>query len=105
MNAQQFQNAIRIMYSLDEVAQVLPPEKIAAFHANPADAIIRMDAPTFDKVFDLIEKRQSGSTSAQKKEAAQCLYDDLKQAISSRGFEGEYTIDDFEDEKQILGLT
>ena len=58
-DAARFQNALRIMFSLDEIYQVLPPEKVAAFHRDPIGVAIRMDAPTWAKVFALIEARQS----------------------------------------------
>lgn len=58
--AARMQNALRIMHSLDEVSSVLPPEKVAAFHKDPLAAAIRMDAPTWERVFALIEERQKG---------------------------------------------
>lgn len=58
-DAQKFQNALRIMYSLDEVSSVLPTmEDTAIFHADPMRAAIRMDEETWAKVYALIEKRQ-----------------------------------------------
>lgn len=57
MNAHQFQNALRIMNSLDEVSDVLEPHQVAIFHADPMGASIRMDDPTFARVFDLIDRR------------------------------------------------
>lgn len=63
MEARRFQNALRIMHSLDEVADVLPSESVAAFHADPFGAAIRMDETTWAKVFALIEKRQNSNSN------------------------------------------
>jgi len=57
-DAAKFQNALRIMYSLDEVSTVLPTDKVQAFHQAPSHAAIRMDAETWAKVYALIEARQ-----------------------------------------------
>jgi hypothetical protein len=57
-DAAKFQNALRIMNSLDEIETVLPPHKRGYFHANPMLASIRMDAETWAKVYALIEARQ-----------------------------------------------
>lgn len=56
--AQRFHNALRIMYSLDEVDQVLAGEKVSEFHANPLRAALHMDRATWAKVHALIEARQ-----------------------------------------------
>ena len=57
-DAQKFQNALRIMYSLDEVDMVLPRKDVAKFHNDPLAAAIRMDADAWAKVYALIEARQ-----------------------------------------------
>jgi len=57
-DAHKFQNALRIMYSLDEVSSVLSPEDTGAFHANPMAKSVRMDEDTFARVYALIEARQ-----------------------------------------------
>ena len=57
-DAQKFQNALRIMYSLDEVSSVLPRDKFVAFHMDPIGVSMRMDADTWAKVYELIEARQ-----------------------------------------------
>jgi len=57
-DAAKFQNALRIMNSLDEIETVPPPHKRGYFHANPMLASIRMDAETWAKVYALIEARQ-----------------------------------------------
>lgn len=58
--AARMQNALRIMHSLDEVSSVLPPSRVSLFHRDPLRAAILMDAPTWERVFALIEERQSG---------------------------------------------
>ena len=58
MTAQKFQNALRIMFSLDEISTVLGPEQVASFHADPLGSAIRMDADTWAKVYALIEGHQ-----------------------------------------------
>ena len=65
MDAGKFQNALRIMHSLDEVAGVLPAEDVAAFHNDPVRAAIRMDASTWAKVYALIEARQPKTEAAE----------------------------------------
>ena len=57
-DAAKFQNALRIMYSLDEIDAVLTTDKVQAFHQSPSHAAIRMDAETWAKVYALIEARQ-----------------------------------------------
>ena len=57
-DAAKFQNALRIMYSLDEVDTVLTPQKAEGFHRDPIRASLRMDAETWAKVYALIEARQ-----------------------------------------------
>lgn len=57
-DAAKFQNALRIMHSLDEVSTVLPPNKISDFNNYPLQIAIRMDAETWAKVYALIEARQ-----------------------------------------------
>jgi len=57
-DAAKFQNALRIMYSLDEIDAVLTPQKTEGFHRDPMRAGIRMDAETWAKVYALIEARQ-----------------------------------------------
>jgi hypothetical protein len=59
-DAHSFQNALRIMNSLDEVSQVIPAENVRAFHQNPMAAAIRMDEETWAKVYALIIARQAG---------------------------------------------
>lgn len=57
-DAARFQNALRIMYSLDEVRDALPIGQAVKFHFDPAGEAIRMDADTWAKVYALIEARQ-----------------------------------------------
>ena len=57
MTAAQFQNAIRIMHSLDEVSEVLERDDVGDFHRNPMQASLHMDEPTWARVYALIEKR------------------------------------------------
>ena len=57
-DAQKFQNALRIMCSLDEVADVLPPYYAVRFQDDPIREAIRMDVDTWAKVYALIEARQ-----------------------------------------------
>jgi hypothetical protein len=59
-DAHTFQNALRIMHSLDEVSQVIPAENVRAFHRDPMGAALRMDAETWAKVYGLIRARQKG---------------------------------------------
>jgi hypothetical protein len=59
-DAHTFQNALRIMNSLDEVSQVIPAENVRAFHQDPMAATIRMDEETWEKVYALICARQKG---------------------------------------------
>lgn len=56
--AHRFQNALRIMHSLDEISAVLAPDKVTEFHRDPFRAAIRMDEKTWTKVFALIDARQ-----------------------------------------------
>ena len=58
--AARFQNALRIMHSLDEVDTVLPHGNfsVSDFHNYPIATAIRMDAETWAKVYVLIEARQ-----------------------------------------------
>jgi|GEM_PF-4111010 len=58
MTAARFQNMLRIMHGLDEVDTVLDRPATAEFHRDPMRAALRMDAPTWAKVFALIENRQ-----------------------------------------------
>ena len=58
MDAHRFHNALRIMHSLDEVSDVIGPEAAAEFHRDPLRAAIRMDEPTWARVYALIEARQ-----------------------------------------------
>ena len=55
--AHKFQNALRIMVSLDEVSDVIGNELAAEFHRAPLEFAIRMDEQTWAKVFTLIERR------------------------------------------------
>jgi hypothetical protein len=59
-DAHKFQNALRIMYSLDEVSQVIPADNVRAFHQDPMAAALRMDAVTWAMVYGLICARQKG---------------------------------------------
>jgi hypothetical protein len=61
-DANTFQNALRIMHSLDEVSQVIPAENVRAFHQDPMASALRMDAETWAKVYGLICARQKGPT-------------------------------------------
>jgi len=56
--ARRAQNMLRIMHSLDEVSTVLPRDQVAAFHADPMGAAMRMDPTTWANVYALIERRQ-----------------------------------------------
>ena len=57
-DAHRFQNALRIMYSLDEVATVLRAEQADEFLYNPLRTALLLDQPTWAKVYALIEARQ-----------------------------------------------
>ena len=57
-DAAKFQNALRIMYSLDEVSTVLTPYIALRFQRDPIGTSIRMDEETWAKVYALIEARQ-----------------------------------------------
>jgi hypothetical protein len=57
-DAAKFQNALRIMYSLDEVDAVLTPQKAEGFHRDPMRTAIRMDEEAWAKVYAMIEARQ-----------------------------------------------
>lgn len=57
LRAKRFQNALRIMHSLDEVKDVLPAYMVPIFHQDPMKAAIRMDEKTWAKVYALIERR------------------------------------------------
>ena len=58
MTAHEFQNALRIMHSLDEVASVMLLADARKFHADPVRAAMRMDEDTWARVYALIEARQ-----------------------------------------------
>ena len=58
-DAARFQNALRIMSSLDGIDEILPLNRVAAYYRDPVSESIRMDAETWAKVFDLIDARQS----------------------------------------------
>jgi len=58
MTAHEFQNALRIMMSLDEVSSVLGKEMVRVFHNDPMRAAVRMDEDTWARVYALIEARQ-----------------------------------------------
>jgi len=56
--AARMQNALRIMYSLDEIASEIGDVGARQWHSDPLGIAVRLDEEAWRRVYALIERRQ-----------------------------------------------